>query len=219
MAEDAERRCPHCAALVAADANWCNQCYGSLPQEPASAEEVPDAPSRGPEPGSPGAVAVEAATAGAFWPCPVCTSKNPIDAGHCGTCGTSFAEIMRGGTEPVKVDAKDVLVWSLIFPGLGHRKAGRPVDGLARGMLFGVSFGMALIVAISGFGSAASIGVFLLFFVTAAAVYVLSLTEAPRLARGGDVLVPSRTLMWALVGVIFLSVGILGFAMVTSGRR
>jgi hypothetical protein len=60
---------------------------------------------------------------------------------------------------------------------------------------------------------------FLLLLVTGLAVYVLSAVEANRLAQGGDVLVPSRTLMWVLVGVIFLTIIILALAVVSATRR
>jgi hypothetical protein len=49
-------------------------------------------------------------------------------------------------------------------------------------------------------------------------VYVLSALEAYRLAEGGDLLVPSRVLMWVSVGVVFLAVAMLALAVVTTTR-
>lgn len=205
-----ERRCPSCQALVAADATWCGQCYASLVEPPLRDEPAP-APSQGD------------ATAGgdrtaAYWPCAVCGGRNPIEAETCVTCGTPFAQVMRDAASERAVDPKDAVTASLLFPGLGHRKVGRGMDGLARGILFALSFGMAMLVGISGTGSSALFVVFVLFLVTALGVYGFSAYEASRLAKGGDLLVSSRVLLWVLVGLVMLSTLLLAMAVLSANR-
>lgn len=201
---------------MSADADWCGQCFAPLkgpepPPEPA-AEHAP-APSSG-RASDGGDTKAEA-----FWPCPVCEGRNPIAADVCATCGTPFATVMREQADPrPRVDGGDALRWSLVFPGLGHHRMGRTMDGLARAVLFGVSAGMAVMMVLGGLRGAVTLSVFSLFVLAALAVYGLSAQETRRLLRGGGLLVSSRVLMWVLVGVIFLSVGALTLAFVTAAE-
>lgn len=149
----------------------------------------------------------------------MCGGRNPIDADTCETCGTPFAALMRDEPERRDVSPKDAVAWSLLFPGLGHRAVGRTPDGVARGIVFALSFGMALLLGVAGVRSGPAFGVFLLLLVTGLAVYALSALEAYRLASGGDLLVPSRALLWVLVGVIFVSIVMLALAVVSATRR
>jgi len=207
---DEERRCPSCQALVAADATWCGQCYASLVVPPRRDEPAPAPPL--------GGVTDGGERTAAYWPCPVCGARNPIEADTCVTCGTPFAQVMRDATPGRTVDPKDAVTASLVFPGLGHRKVGRGTDGLARGVLFALSFGMAMLVGISGTRSPALFLVFVLFLATALAVYAFSAYEASRLAKGGDLLISSRVLLWVLVGLVMLSTLLLAMAVVTANR-
>jgi hypothetical protein len=136
----------------------------------------------------------------------------------CATCGSPFAASMRVGELPPDVRARDAVMWSLVFPGLGHRLVGRPMDGVARGALFGMSLGMALLLSLAGSGTGATTGVLILFVGAALVVYILSAVEAARLAEGGDLLVGSRLLMWILVGMTFASVGALALSVVGASR-
>jgi hypothetical protein len=173
--------------------------------------------------GSPGSTQVgsTAVTDGVrpTWPCPACGKDNAIELDECELCGTSFATLMRQDEAPPQVEPKDALAWSLIFPGLGHRKVGRGLDGLARGVLFAMLFAMALVIVISGVTSSGLLGVFLLFMVMAMVVYFGSAYEAYRLAEGGAPLVSTRVLLWATVGVIMMSVVLLALTVVTAARR
>jgi hypothetical protein len=215
-----ERRCPSCDALVAADASWCGQCYTSLTVAASAVEEATASAPVTDAVGDGQASATAGASEGrlAYWPCPVCDARNPIENDACVTCGTPFAAVMRSEPERAHVEPKDALAWSLLFPGLGHRKVGRPMDGLARGVLFGLSFGLAVLVGFSGVRSGPMFAVFLLLLLAGLGVYVLSALEAYRLAEGGDLLVPSRVLMWVSVGVVFLAVAMLALAVVTTTR-
>jgi len=108
------------------------------------------------------------------------------------------------------VDPRDAAIRSLIFPGLGHRALGRGLDGLARGVLFVVTFGLGVLLAIAASGSGALVAAWALFLVAGIGVYAMSAFEAHRL---------TKVLMWALVGVVFVGVGLLVFGVVTATHR
>lgn len=204
---------------MAADAAWCGQCFTSL------AREAPAAASGGPGPGRPQPEVAgpghgpAAERAEPYWPCSVCGGQNPIDAETCRTCGTPFASVMRSGPGQAEVAPREALTWSLVFPGLGLAKCGRPNDGFARAVLFGVCLAMAVLIGLGGARSSpATFAVFSLFLLCAVGVYGLAAWEAYRVAAGGTTFVSSRVLLWALSGIILVGVGLLGLAVVTSGR-
>jgi hypothetical protein len=173
-----------------------------------------------PAPNVAGPVAVEGAPAREpFWPCSVCGAENPIALDLCSVCGTPFAQVMRAATDAPRVDARDAVIRSLIFPGLGHRALGRTVDGVARGVLFAVTFGLGILLAIAAAGSAALVGAFVLFLVAGIGVYVMSAVEAHRLASGGQPLVPTPILMWILVGVVLVGMTLLVIGVVSATHR
>jgi hypothetical protein len=201
---------------VSVDAGWCGQCFQPL-TEPAP----PPAPAidRGPLEPDP-VVADEPTGEGiAWWPCPVCGGRNALELESCATCGTPFAVLMGLDQQPPKVDPAEAMRWSLVFPGLGHRRIGRGADGIARGVLFTMALLMAVIAASAGLSAPALLGEFVLFLAMAIAVYVATAFEARRLAEGGTPLVSSRTLLWLTVGVVLVSGLILALAMAGADRR
>jgi hypothetical protein len=204
---DTERRCPNCDALVSASATWCGLCLAPL-EVPAPAPAPAAAPSPGP-----------AERRAPFWPCPVCGAENPIELDVCATCGTPFAHVMRAEQDRPQVEPRNALVRSLIFPGLGHQLAGRGMDGMARGVLFAITFGIAILLGLSAGGSTAVTASFALFVLAGVGVYAMSAVEAYRLAEGNDLLVPTQVLVWILLGVVFLGIGLLAFGVVTATRR
>ena len=223
---DPARRCPNCGALVAGDADWCGQCFVDLrgPREerraavpaPAAAEPSSGGPGGTPAPEQerPDGPTVDEA----WWPCAVCGARNPIELEACARCGTPFADLMRDAPgERRTAEPKEALAWSLIFPGLGHRAVGRPLDGLSRGVLFGMSFAMALLLGFAGVRSGPTFAVFALFLLAALVAYAGSAYEAYRIALGGDLLIGSRPLLWVLVGLILLSVVMLALAVASTG--
>ena len=221
----AERRCPDCGALAASDAEWCGQCLRSL-AEPLSVDPVPELePVSEPAGGlrntaqTPAAAEPEGPTTPATWPCPTCGNANPLALDACAVCGTTFASLMRQDEAPPRIDPKEALSASLLFPGLGHRKIGRGLDGLARGVLFVVLVSMAGTVFFAGVSSTATFGVFALFLGSALAVYLGTAWEAFHMAGGGGALVSSRALLWATVAVIMASVLMLAMSVVTVTRR
>jgi hypothetical protein len=214
-------RCPSCGALVSEDAEWCGQCFTSLRTAPQP-EPVPAPASLAPEPGaarSVPATAVPPASREPFWPCSVCGAENAISLDACATCGTPFAHVMRTPVEHARVSPRDAVVRSLIFPGLGHRAVGRSFDGGARGVLFAVTFGLGVLLAFAAAGSAALVAAFVVFLVSGIVVYAMSAIEAHSLATGGELLVPTRILMWVLVGVVFLGITLLVIGVVSAAHR
>ncbi|MEO8475417.1 MAG: zinc ribbon domain-containing protein [Actinomycetota bacterium] len=206
-----ERRCPHCEALVAADAEWCGQCFTPLTE--SAPEPTPD-----PVPESVGDAA-DGARKVPTWPCPACGHDNAIEHDACAICGTPFAVLMRQDEQLPVVEPKDALAWSLVFPGLGHRKVGHGMDGLARGVLFAMLFAMALLTGLSGVRSGMVFALFAAFMALALATYLGSAFEAYQMAQGGRPLVTARTLLWVTVGVIVLSMAVLALTVVTASRR
>ena len=210
-------RCPNCGALVSEDAAWCGQCFAPLGQPP---EPLPPVhPTAGDAPGSVGVATEPSERRQPFWPCPVCGGKNAIELDSCATCGTPFAQVMRVPEERVRIEPRDAAIRSMIFPGLGHRALGRGLDGLARGVLFAVTFGLGVLLAIAAAGSGPLVASFTLFLVAGICVYAMSAIEAHRLAQGGTLIVETKILMWALVGVVFVGVGLLVFGVVTATHR
>jgi ribosomal protein L40E len=214
-----ERRCPNCGALVSPEATWCGQCYAALAEVAAGGAPRPDEATA-----SVGSVRAPSAVgegdrADAFWPCRVCGTRNPIDADVCHTCGTSFADVMRAVRERTEVPPTQALFRSLVFPGLGHRLIGRAADGLARSVLFAITFSIAVLLGLGGLHSTIAWASFALFVLAAIAVYALAAFEAYRLASGAPALVSSRQLVWALAVVICVAVAVLTFAVVSGSRR
>ena len=208
-----EARCPNCNALVSADAEWCGQCFTSLRvPEP----EPEPAPRRVPAAGIPSAGPTGAAT----WPCPTCGADNPIELDVCAVCGTSFAQLLRQDEEGQRptVSPRDAFLWSLTFPGVGHAKIGRTPDGIARGTLFVLTFGLALVIVLSGVSTPPVFAVVVLLLLSAMVIYLGSAAEAYRIAEGGSPFVSARTLLWATVALIMVAVSLLAMSVITVNR-
>jgi predicted RNA-binding Zn-ribbon protein involved in translation (DUF1610 family) len=205
-----ERRCPNCSALVSEDAEWCGQCFTSLratPPDPTAAE-APTAASEAPK-------VVGAAT----WPCPACGEPNPIELDTCRVCGTPFAQLFREPAARPTISPRDAFLWSLTFPGVGHAKAGRAGDGIARGTLFVMTFGLTLVIAFSGASTGPLKAVVVLLLVSSLTVYLGSAFEASRIADGGGPLVSARALLWTTVAVVMVSIGLLTASVFSVGAR
>jgi hypothetical protein len=206
----AERRCHNCGALVSAEASWCGQCYASLERGESAAQAA----------GSQDDVAPSSPTtedrATATWPCPVCGTDNPLEADACTTCGTSFGSLLSLDGQREPIGPRDALAWSLVFPGVGHQRLGLGLDGLARGILFTMTFGMALLL---GFGAARgpTFALFLLYLLLAIGTYSVTAWEAYRVAQGAPLFVPSRPLMWVTVVLMLVSVVALAITVAVSG--
>lgn len=207
-------RCPNCGALVSADAEWCGQCFTSLrtaaPEPEPAAAPVLVRPAGAAEGSGSGKTAT--------WPCPTCGSLNPLELDVCSVCGTSFAQLLRQDEPRSTVSPRDAFLWSLMFPGVGHAKAGRAPDGIARGTLFVLTFGLSLVVVLSGVSSPPVFAVMALLLVSALTIYLGSAAEAYRIADGGSTFVSARALLWATVGLVLLAVSLLALSVVTVSR-
>ena len=155
----------------------------------------------------------------AMWPCPTCGSLNAIELDVCSVCGTSFAQLLRQDEPRPTVSPRDAFLWSLTFPGVGHAKAGRAPDGIARGTLFVLTFGLTLVMVLSGVSSPPVFAVVVLLLVSAITIYLGSAAEAYRIADGGSTFVSARALLWATVALIMIAVSLLALSVVTVNGR
>ena len=153
------------------------------------------------------------------WPCPTCGTQNPIELDLCSVCGTSFGQLLREKAVAPTVTPRDAFVWSLTFPGVGHAKAGRAPDGIARGTLFVLTFGLALLIMLSGVSTAPVFGVVVILLGSALVIYLGSAAEAYRIAAGGSPFVSARALLWATVALIMISVSLLAISVIAVNGR
>lgn len=217
---EGERRCPNCGALATADAEWCGQCFTPLPAagEAGPSPDVDDAPVPDEPPAAVGGAVPRSPETAPMWPCPTCGNANPIELDACSVCGTSFATLMRSDEKPPDVDPKDALVASLMFPGRGQRKLGRPLDGFAWGVLFVIMCSLTLILAFAH-GSSVLKSMFWLYLLLALTVYLGSAYEAYRMAEGANPLISTRQLLWATAAFVIVSVLALALSVVTVAKR
>lgn len=237
--DQVEQRCRTCGAVVYEGAGWCSMCFtpvgsdASVAPEPQAGSDSASEPDPEPartgvattSPVEPGREDDSVTTAdvpskGPMWPCPVCETRNPIALDYCATCGASFAALMRQEPAQANVDPHDAFRRSLLFPGLGHRMVpGRAIDGFSRGVLFAMLLIATLMLGFSGVHAGAVFFLFLLYLLATVLVYLVTAFEASRLARGGEPVVSSRTLLWTTVGILLLSVVVVSLVIGTATRR
>jgi ribosomal protein L40E len=223
-----ERRCPTCGALASAEAEWCGQCFSPL--ERAGSRTEADGPATSAPTGTAGPTAIRGAWGGAIeveggtlaWTCPVCETRNPIEANECSTCGTPFGRLLAEPKAVPEVEPQTAAVWSMLWPGLGHWKLGRRIDAVARFAMFAWAFGALLILLVSRFGKGGlgpTFPLFVLFLGGSLMIYVVSAMDAYRLAAGDAPVMSSRALLWTSAGLVFLSVLIATFVTLPAARR
>jgi hypothetical protein len=202
-------RCPNCGAAVYAGAEWCNLCFTRIERE--AVEGASERSVTRPAPGSEETPAAESATdaAGAFWPCPVCEAKNPIELDVCAVCGTPFATVMRREEDRPHVDPAVAFGRSLVFPGLGHAKLGLSAEGFARGALFVILLLVTLLIALAGASSPVLRVLLLTFAIGTLGVYLVTAAEARKIAEGGRPIVSTRLLLWVTVGVLMAAMALI----------
>jgi ribosomal protein L40E len=223
-----ERRCPTCGALASADAEWCGQCFS--PFEHAGSRTEADGPAMSAPTGTAGPKAIRGASGGAIevkggtlsWTCPVCETRNPIEANECSICGTPFGRLLAEPKAVPEVEPQTAAVWSMLWPGVGHWKLGRRTDAVARFAMFAWAFGALLILLMSRFGKGGlgpTFPLFVLFLGASLMIYVVSAMDAYRLAAGDAPVMSSRALLWTSAGLVFLSVLIATFVTLPAARR
>lgn len=216
---DGDRRCPACGALASPDAEWCGQCLRPLTEpEPDPEPEPREEPVRVAVAGRSPSAASDLRPVPS-WPCPTCGLSNPIELDACAVCGTTFAALMRRGEAPPSAEPSEAMRASLLFPGLGHKRVGRGLDGMARGALFAVLATMSIVVLASGLDSPIATVVLAVFVIGTVTVYAGSAWEAHHLAGGSPPLISSKVLLWISVGVVLGSVLLLAVAAITQARR
>jgi hypothetical protein len=210
MAEVPERRCPRCGALVGENADWCGQCFADL--RPAGREPVrPPVITELPEPtawrqSSEAAVSTEVPEVG--WPCGACGRRNAVELDVCAFCGTPFGQAYDPPTDRRQVSPETAMRWSLAYPGLGHFRAGRGIEGMSRAVVFtwplltGIVFFSAR--PRGGLGAIGALGIG--FLLCALVLYGVSALDARRIAQGRDQVLSSRTLLWFAAALVLLSV-------------
>ncbi|HEY2802663.1 MAG TPA: zinc ribbon domain-containing protein [Actinomycetota bacterium] len=222
MAEGSERRCPNCRALVGEGAEWCGQCFTDLrsPQSSrAQAEpriEVPvgvtgaDQPNGhqpdGREPVG-GETPVTAEPSETGWPCASCGRRNPMEANLCLSCGTPFGQGFEPPEERPSITPTSGVKWSLLYPGLGHLKAGRTGDAVARAVVFTWPFVTGLLfLSAHPAGRLGAIGAFgITFLMAAALLYIAIAIDAGRMADGQAPMISNRALLWIAAGIVLCS--------------
>lgn len=222
MAEGSERRCPNCGALVGEGAEWCGQCFTDLrsPQSSrAQAEpriEVPVGVTgaehpNGHQPGSReaagGETPVSTEPSDAGWPCAVCGRRNPMEVKLCLSCGTAFGQGFEQPEERPSITPGSAVKWSLLYPGLGHLKAGRTADAVARAIVFTWPFVTGLLfLSAHPTGRLGVIGALgATFLVAAVLLYIAIAIDAGRVADGDEPMISNRALLWIAAGIVLCS--------------
>lgn len=228
-------RCPACGASNSDRAEWCTQCFQDLrtPEPPASEGPTPDPSASEARPLDPSAAEVRtpgpAADAQAAvpdvtqrdvrtvdgeieWRCARCEAWNPLMFASCATCGAE----RQGFGDPTRPPAPDpasrtqLVVASVLLPGLGHILARRTGTGTGR-LILAVTWVLgAVLLSTSGAGTLPVAS--LLFGV--AVVWAGTLHDVLGLFDGGRELLTSRVLLWLTGGVI---VTLLATLFLTSG--
>jgi hypothetical protein len=202
-----ERRCPSCGALVAADADWCGQCLTPLRAAVTGSPAATPRPAGGAtRPFAPGP---DGGGAPLSWRCPTCEAENAFEDDACRSCGTSFGRLFDEPAQPQVASPGAAAAWSLVLPGLGHWLAGRKAEAVARFVLAGWVVGMLAVLAGSGTGASGtgSSGLLVgLYAVAAVALWAEASVDAHRAAAGRPPAVSSRTMLWACVALVGLSI-------------
>ncbi len=156
------------------------------------------------------------------WTFPICGERNPIDVSTCPVCGTPFARLLEELEAAPEIEPQAAAAWSLLFPGLGHRKVGHRPEAVARIVLLAWTFGTLAVLLVSRFGEGRlgpTLPPFALFLTAAAAVYVLSAADAYRAAAGEPPMVGARVLLCGSAALAVLSVLIATFVTLGAARR
>lgn len=195
--------CSQCGARNPEYADWCSQCYARLDEEPVINQPV-EVHAGNAEGGAGEAEEEPPPPEGdRQWTCKVCDTRNPLEESVCSACGTSIFDSFGGGTEEtVRVDPREAMLRSLLFPGLGHARVGQSLLGVAIGGLtiMALVFGLALVLS----GETVYGAVVLL---VATGVWVVAALDVIRFASAAaDTVWLKPRVVTALVGVVTIAV-------------
>jgi hypothetical protein len=93
------------------------------------------------------------------------------------------------------------------------------MDGFARGAVFTLALAVAIFLAVTVPHSGLLLFAIGVLLAAAVGVYVLSLAETNQLSAGGGLIMPSRMLLWAAVGLMFLIVAVIALSIAGNARR
>jgi hypothetical protein len=229
-------RCGSCGARNPDTADWCSQCFVALGSAPAATGDAPgvapaptddpastrDATPHDRSPGDPAPGPVDEAPGATDdggrdvrerdgeveWRCATCDAWSSLHAPRCERCGaprTGFGVDQPEALGPE--DAEQLVVWTLLLPGLGHVRAGRVGSGVARGVIaVGWLLG-AILLAVGAVGAGTAPVAAAPLALGAAAIWVASVRDVAALARGESrELLDARGLLWLVAGVTGLLV-------------
>lgn len=217
-------RCPRCGAGNPTGATWCGQCLARFDdsREPKTDASQPLPPSElAPAAGGPSwsAPVVDRDGDDVRWTCPLCQTRNPLDAGTCELCGSSLASFYatRTAAPSRRTSVRLAVALSAALPGLGHWALGKAGAAAARAILFVWTVGLSVLLLARppSTGRGAVRAVCVVFLIAAVVIWLTSLLETMRLAEGDDrPMLPAHTFTWLTAGLSFvLMLGLLGAAM------
>ncbi|HVM11172.1 MAG TPA: zinc ribbon domain-containing protein [Actinomycetota bacterium] len=155
------------------------------------------------------------------WRCPSCETPNPIEAEVCDRCGTPFRALFEEDERPAaRVDPGTAFARSLLFPGLGHRAAGRGAEGLARGVVFAWLIGTvaAILIVRGDAGPGPFLPLIGALLLGALVVYAMTAVDARRAAERQKPLLTGRMLLYGSAGVMLLTIVVLFLSAVRAAR-
>jgi hypothetical protein len=151
------------------------------------------------------------------WRCRLCETTNPLEASICSACGAPLAQSLRPAppTGP-RGDPGTAALLSLFLPGAGHAYVGSWGQAAARAVTALWVAAVAVAASVSQ-GLASPLAV--LYFLASLGLWVLSAHDAYREAgrEEASVLLRGRAFVWAVVGLLLLSIVMLFSSALTSG--
>ncbi|MDP9341159.1 MAG: zinc finger Ran-binding domain-containing protein [Actinomycetota bacterium] len=142
------------------------------------------------------------------WNCPVCGATNDLELNSCPACGTPFTRLFEDRLQRPGVDPRAAAKRSLLFPGLGHIRIGRPAEGASLAVLFLWSIGTALLMLLAHAPGAGFIkGLAVAFLLAGLLAYALAAVDVFRRASGERAILSPRLLLYGTAGLVILSVG------------
>ena len=217
-------RCPHCGAGNPAGAAWCGQCLRRFDAAVVANGNGAVRSTNGklavpsvavPSGGSAEAAIVRTAAGPAvrtredgepLWICPACETENELSSSACSRCGSAFTSFFADPSADARptTAGSSAIAMSAALPGASHLAMRQIGPGVARAVLYLWSLGIALLLLVWPPHGAKAIvrGVGVLFALSAAGMWTLSMLETLRFTQGNHrLLVPPKVLTWFTAGM------------------